>query len=35
LAAHVPFLLSDDGRTVGLKLARSNPLVRAGLPALR
>jgi transcriptional regulator len=33
LAAHVPFLLSPDGSVAELHLARSNALVRAGLPA--
>lgn len=33
LAAHVPFLLSEDGATVDLHLARSNPIARATLPA--
>ena len=31
--AHVPFLLSADGMTVDLHLARSNPIARTGLPA--
>lgn len=33
LAAHVPFLLSDDASFAELHLARSNPLARADLPA--
>ncbi|MGL4235473.1 FMN-binding negative transcriptional regulator [Tabrizicola sp.] len=33
LAAHIPFLLSDDASFAELHLARSNPIVRAGLPA--
>ncbi len=33
LAAHVPFLLSEDGVLADLHLARSNAIVRAGLPA--
>lgn len=33
LAAHVPFVLSADGQSAEVHLARSNPLVRAGLPA--
>lgn len=33
LAAHVPFLLNDDASFADLHLARSNPIVRAGLPA--
>ena len=33
LAAHVPFLLSDDAGVAEVHLARSNPIVRAGLPA--
>ena len=33
LAAHVPFLLSPAGDVADLHLARSNPIVRAGLPA--
>lgn len=33
MAAHVPFLLSDDGGSLELHLARSNPIARAGLPA--
>jgi transcriptional regulator len=33
LAAHVPFLLSDDATFAELHLARSNAIVRAGLPA--
>jgi transcriptional regulator len=32
LAAHVPFLLNDDASFAELHLARSNPIVRAGLP---
>jgi transcriptional regulator len=32
LAAHVPFLLSDDADFADLHLARSNPIARAGLP---
>ncbi len=32
VAAHVPFLLSEDGTLADLHLARSNPIVRAGLP---
>ena len=36
LAAHVPFLLSEDGTLAEVHLARSNPLARAGaaVPAL-
>ena len=37
LAAHVPFLISEDGSFAELHLARSNPIARActaGLPAL-
>jgi transcriptional regulator len=33
LAAHVPFLLNDDASFAELHLARSNAIVRAGLPA--
>lgn len=33
LAAHVPFLLTDDATTADLHLARSNPIARAALPA--
>lgn len=33
LAAHVPFVLSVDGSTLDLHLARSNPMARAPLPA--
>lgn len=33
LAAHVPFLLTEDAVFAGLHLARSNPIARAGLPA--
>jgi transcriptional regulator len=33
LAAHVPFLVSDDASFAELHLARSNPIARAGLPA--
>lgn len=33
LAAHVPFLLAEDGGLADLHLARSNAIVRAGLPA--
>jgi transcriptional regulator len=33
LAAHVPFLLSDDASFAELHLARSNPIARADLPA--
>jgi transcriptional regulator len=33
LAAHVPFLLNEDASLADLHLARSNPIVRAGLPA--
>jgi transcriptional regulator len=33
LAAHVPFLLNDEGSIADLHLARSNPLARAALPA--
>ncbi|MGA0539600.1 FMN-binding negative transcriptional regulator [Neotabrizicola sp. VNH66] len=33
LAAHVPFVLSADGTTADLHLARSNPIARAALPA--
>lgn len=32
LAAHVPFLISEDGGMVDLHLARSNPIARTGLP---
>ncbi len=31
--AHVPFLMSDDGSTAGLHLARSNSIIAGGLPA--
>lgn len=34
LAAHIPFDLAPDGRTALLHLARSNPIARAGLPAM-
>jgi transcriptional regulator len=33
LAAHIPFLLSDDASFAELHLARSNPIARVGLPA--
>jgi transcriptional regulator len=33
LLAHVPFLLSADGATADLHLARSNPIARTPLPA--
>lgn len=33
LAAHVPFLLNTDASIAEVHLARSNPIVRAGLPA--
>lgn len=33
LLAHVPFLLSPDGTTAEMHLARSNAILRAGLPA--
>jgi transcriptional regulator len=33
LAAHVPFLLNDDASFADLHLARSNAIVRGGLPA--
>ena len=33
LAAHVPFLVAEDGGSVSLHLARSNPIARAELPA--
>lgn len=33
LAAHVPFQLAEDASFADLHLARSNPIVRAGLPA--
>lgn len=33
LAAHVPFLLSADGTSAELHLARSNPIARAQMPA--
>ncbi len=33
LAAHIPFLIADDGQTADLHLARSNPIARAALPA--
>jgi transcriptional regulator len=32
LAAHVPFLVADDGTHVDVHLARSNPVARAALP---
>jgi transcriptional regulator len=32
-ASHVPFLLAPDGQSAELHLTRSNPIVRAGLPA--
>ena len=32
LASHVPFLLSEDGRTAELHLTRSNPIARLALP---
>jgi transcriptional regulator len=32
IAAHVPFYLSEDAGVADLHLARSNPIVRAGLP---
>ena len=32
LAAHVPFLISQDGGHADVHLARSNPIARAGLP---
>lgn len=33
LAAHVPFLIAPDGRSIDLHLARSNPIARCALPA--
>ena len=33
IAAHVPFLISADGATIGLHLARSNAIARSPLPA--
>ncbi|NEX47992.1 FMN-binding negative transcriptional regulator [Pseudotabrizicola algicola] len=33
LAAHVPFVISENGETLDLHLARSNPIARAALPA--
>lgn len=33
LAAHVPFLITDDGAAVDLHLARSNPIARSAVPA--
>jgi transcriptional regulator len=33
LASHIPFLLNDDASFADLHLARSNPIIRAGLPA--
>jgi transcriptional regulator len=33
LAAHIPFLISADGTTLDLHLARSNPIARSPLPA--
>ena len=33
LAAHVPFLITDDGASIDLHLARSNPIARIALPA--
>ncbi|MCF1708337.1 FMN-binding negative transcriptional regulator [Tabrizicola sp. J26] len=33
LAAHVPFLVAEDGQSLSLHLARSNPIARADLPA--
>jgi transcriptional regulator len=33
LAAHIPFLISADGATLDLHLARSNPIARSPLPA--
>lgn len=33
LASHVPFLLAPDGKSAEMHLTRSNPIVRAGLPA--
>lgn len=32
LAAHVPFLMTDDGAAVDLHLAHSNPIARATIP---
>ncbi len=32
IAAHIPFDLAEDGQTALLHLARSNPILRAGLP---
>lgn len=33
ICAHVPFLLAADGSSLDLHLARSNAIIRAGLPA--
>ena len=33
IAGHVPFLLSEDGRSADVHLARSNPLARAAHPS--
>jgi transcriptional regulator len=33
LAAHIPFLLAEDGSHADLHLARSNPIARVALPA--
>jgi transcriptional regulator len=33
LASHIPFLISEDGKSVDLHLARPNPIARAALPA--
>ena len=33
LGAHIPFLISQDGTTLDLHLARSNPIARSALPA--
>jgi transcriptional regulator len=33
IAAHIPFLISADGTTIDLHLARSNPIARSPLPA--
>ena len=33
LAAHVPFLIADNGTDIDLHLARSNPIARSPLPA--
>jgi transcriptional regulator len=33
LAAHIPFLIAQDGGSIDLHLARSNPIARVALPA--